>query len=243
MTPHNEARLGDYAATVLMPGDPLRATYIAKNFFTHGRKVNGVRNCAGYTGQYKGQPISVQASGMGQPSLGIYATELFDVYNVQRIIRIGTCGVFDPAIEIGDLIVPLTASSDSRMGLNLFPNSEVTPVCSPTLLEMVLACRGKINNKIHIGSLFSSDRFYHSNDQWWQAYHQAGVLGIDMETHYLYLLAMYKKRQAITINVVSDNLSTGRSLNSAERVTQTGAACELILASLFPGHHLQPLNS
>ena len=187
----------------------------------------------GYSGLYNGNLVSVQASGMGQPSLGIYATELFDFYNVQRIIRIGTCGAFIPQVNIGDLIIPLTASSDSNIGTNLFSKTEVSSVCNTTLLDLVLNCREEIASKLHIGSFFSSDRFYHDDNNWWHSYRDAGVLGIDMETHFLYLLAMHKKKQALTINVVSDNLGTGNSLSSSDRVTSTDIACKLILTSLF----------
>jgi len=237
VTPHIEAIRGDYAPTVLMPGDPRRATHIAEKFLTQVRQVNGVRNCFGYTGYYRGHRVSVQASGMGQPSLGIYATELFDLYDVHRIIRVGTCGAFDPAVELGELIVPLTASSDSQMGANLFAaGTHVAPACSFALLEAVLAFREKSSSRIRLGSLYSSGRFYQEDEHWWHPYRQAGVLGVDMETHYLYLEPMHRQRQALTINAVSDNLATGKSLSSSERVTATDATCELILASLFPTH-------
>lgn len=230
MTPHIEAKPGDYAETVLMPGDPLRAAYIAENFLENSVQVNGVRNCLGFTGWHQGQRISVQASGMGQPSLGIYATELFDNYGVQRIIRIGTCGAFQPHMALGDLVIPLSASSDSQLGKNV--GAHIAPCCSYALLEK--AVRAAQNNAInfHIGAFFASDYFYNKKNDWWHAYRDAGILGVDMETYYLYLLAMERKKQAIAINVVSDNFNHQGKLTHQERVESSKKSI-LIAEAIF----------
>lgn len=216
MTPHIEAKPGDYAETVLMPGDPLRAAYIAENFLENSVQVNGVRNCLGFTGWHKGHRISVQASGMGQPSLGIYATELFDNYGVQRIIRIGTCGAFLPNMALGDLVIPISASSDSQLGKREGLN--IAPCCTYELLEAAVKAARTHSMTFHTGAFFASDHFYNKSADWWHAYRDAGILGVDMETYYLYLLAMERNKQAITINIVSDNFNHQGKLTPQERI-------------------------
>ena len=230
MTPHIEANPGDYAETVLMPGDPLRAAYIAKNFLEDYKQVNSIRNCLGFTGYYKGHRVSVQASGMGQPSLGIYATELFDVYGVKQIIRIGTCGSFQKEISIGDLIVPLSASSDSRMGVQ---GCYISPSCSYELLKKFMSLADHYPGKVHVGSFFSSDNFYNNQSDWWRIYRNSSILGVDMETYYLYLLAMMRKCHAITINMVSDNFNFREKMNPQARVELSKMSVELLLNSIF----------
>lgn len=229
MTPHIEARPGDYAETVLMPGDPLRAAYIAENFLENSVQVNGVRNCLGFTGWHKGHRISVQASGMGQPSLGIYATELFDNYGVQRIIRIGTCGAFQPHMALGDLVIPLSASSDSQLGK--YEGIQISPCCSYQLLEKVAQTAQNNSINCHIGAFFASDHFYNKKSDWWHAYRDAGILGVDMETYYLYLLAMERNKQAITINIISDNFNHEHKLSHKERVESSKKSTLIALSS------------
>jgi purine-nucleoside phosphorylase len=232
MTPHIEAQPGAYAETVLMPGDPLRAAFIAENFLEKSEQVNSIRNCLGFTGYYKNQRISVQASGMGQPSLGIYATELFDVYSVQRIIRIGTCGSFQNHVQLGDLVVPLTASSDSQLGKNRADGAHLSSCCSYELLEKVMHTAKGYPHKVHVGSFFASDNFYDDRTNWWHAYRDAGVLGVDMETYYLYLLAMLRNRQSLTINIVSDNFNSKETLNPKARVELSSKSVQILLDAL-----------
>lgn len=231
MTPHNEANPGDYAETVLMPGDPLRAAYIAQNFFENPKQVNGIRNCLGFTGHYKGHRISTQASGMGQPSLGIYATELFDIYGVKQIIRIGTCGSFQPEISIGDLIVPMSASSDSHLGIN---GCHISPCCSHELLNKFMLAASNYPYRIHAGSFFASDNFYNSQPDWWHIYRDANILGVDMETYYLYLLAMIRKRHALTVNMVADNFNNEEKMSTQSRVELSRQSVQIVLDALFP---------
>lgn len=230
MTPHIEAEPGDYAETVLMPGDPLRAAYIASNFLEDSRQVNSIRNCLGFTGYYKGHRISVQASGMGQPSLGIYATELFDFYGVQQIIRVGTCGSFQPDIAVGDLIVPLSASSDSQLGIQ---GCHVAPCCSHSLLNKFMHVAEKYPGKVHTGSFFASDNFYNNHSDWWHIYRDANILGVDMETYYLYLLAMTRKRHALTVNMVSDNFNSQEKMSPQARIELSGKSVQILLDALF----------
>ena len=135
MTPHNNANLNDYADTVLMPGDPLRAKWIAETFFDDFKCVNTVRNCLGFTGKYKGKLVSVQASGMGQPSLGIYTHELYNIYNVANIIRVGSCGGISNDVKLGDIVIAMTASTDSWMTNNFIPGVQLSPNVDYKLLK------------------------------------------------------------------------------------------------------------
>lgn len=231
MTPHIEAKPGDYSETVLMPGDPLRAAYIAENFLGNAVQVNSVRNCLGFTGFYNGNKVSVQASGMGQPSLGIYATELFDHYGVQRIIRIGTCGAFQPHMALGDLVIPISASSDSQLGKT--EGVHIAPCCSYELLEAAVQAARNSHMAFHAGAFFASDLFYNKHSDWWHSYRNAGILGVDMETYYLYLLALERKKQAITINIVSDNFNSDKKFTHQERIESSRNSTLIALKSLF----------
>jgi purine-nucleoside phosphorylase len=219
MTPHIQASIGDYASTVLMPGDPLRAKWIADNFLQNVTQVNSVRNCLGYTGTYKEKPVSVQASGMGQASLGIYATELFKFYKVENIIRVGTCGAFDKNMTLGHMIVAMSAFTESSMSANILPNWIFNPCCDFNLLDKITCELKKTKSKYSVGAISSTDWFYKEDDAWWKTLKDYGVLGVDMETHILYLIAMKYGKSALTVNAVSDNLESGIYMNSNERQT------------------------
>ena len=201
MTPHIEAKPGDYADTVLLPGDPLRAKWIAETFFNNPVQVNGVRNCLGYTGTYKGKRISVQAGGMGMPSNSIYITELFKFYNVQTIIRVGSCGGISKDVRIGDIIAATTASTDSAMAKNLIPGFQYSPTADYELLQRFIAqCPDT-----HVGGITSNDYFYQPNEDWWKDCQQYGILAVEMETYMLYTLAAQFKRKALSVNTVADH--------------------------------------
>jgi len=217
MTPHIEAKLGDYAPVVLMPGDPLRAKWIAETFLSDVRLVNSVRNCLGYTGLYKGKLVSVQASGMGQASLGIYATELFKFYNVDSIIRVGTCGAFKDNMLLGDLVIALAATNDA--------GTSSTPHCDPSLLKRITA-------NGHRGTICSTDFFYHDTDEWWKNLAEKGVLAVDMETYLLYLLAIKYNKHALSINAVSDNLVNGAHMPAKDREVGLTTMVETVLESI-----------
>lgn len=235
MTPHIEAKLGDYSQNVLMPGDPTRAEYIAKNFLENVKLVNSIRNCLGFTGTYKGKEISIQASGMGQASLGIYATELFKFYEVENIIRVGTCGSFFDDVAVGDLVIAMTASTESNMTSNLFPsipNFIFSPCCNYNLLEGVVNTARKLNIKHHIGPITSSDHFYQEDPNWWKDLRKYGIIGVEMETHVLYYLAMKYDKKALSVNMVSDNLASKQFLSPQERATGVDHMIEVVLESL-----------
>ena len=172
MTPHIEAKPGDYADTVLLPGDPLRAKWIAETFFDNPVQVNAVRNCLGYTGTYNGKRISVQAGGMGMPSNAIYITELFKFYNVEKIIRVGSCGGIAKHVQVGDIVAATTASSDSAMGRNVIPGFQYSPSADYELLKKFT----DICPKAHVGGITSNDYFYQPSETWWHDHQAYGCL-------------------------------------------------------------------
>ena len=214
-TPHIEAKNGFYADTVLMPGDPLRAKWIAENFLEDVIKVNSVRNCFGYTGTYKGKKVSVQASGMGHASLGIYVHELYNFYNVKRIIRVGTCGGISKDVKVGDIVVAMTAFTDSSVSDNIVPGFRFSACCNFDLLQRVTS---EFKNA-HVGAICSNDYFYQPDQNWWKPLKNVGVLSVDMETAMLYTIAMRFGKSAITVDQVSDHLAGGHEYSSQERET------------------------
>ncbi len=227
-TPHIEAKIGEYHETVLMPGDPLRAKWIAENFLDDYKVVNTVRNCLGYSGTYKGKKVSVQASGMGQASLGIYAHELYDVYGVDRIIRVGSCGGISPRLKIGDIVVAMSAATDSAMTENLIPGFKLSPCCDYRSLNSYMF----FNSMAFVGQMVSNDYFYQPNPDWCQPFVDMGVLAVDMETHVLYSLAMRYNKRALSVNTVSDHLISGEEMTSMERERGLNYMIKSVLESL-----------
>ena len=230
MTPHIDAEPGDYAETVLLPGDPLRAKYIAETFFSDVKLVNSARNCLGYTGYYNGKRVSVQASGMGQPSMGIYVHELYNVYGVKNIIRVGTCGSLQSNIHIGDCVVALSAATDSRVTENLTPRFSLSPCCDYTLLSNFMD-QSK-NFTVHVGQITSNDSYYQEDDNWWKVLGNYGVMAVDMETHMLYNIASKYKKKALTVNMVSDTLCDSTSMSIIEKETGMSNIISVVLNSL-----------
>jgi len=223
-TPHIEAKKGDYAPVVLMPGDPLRAKWIAEEFLSDAHKVNGVRNCLGYTGYYNSKKISVQASGMGQPSLGIYAHELYNFYNVNTIIRVGSCGALSKDIRVGDIVVAMTAMSDTGMTKNWSPNADYQ-LLKNFVDQDLLNC--------HVGTIFSADYFYNPDPHWWKPLSESGVLAVEMEAHLLYTLAMRFGKKALAVSTVSDHLAvTSKVMSSTERQESFNIMVEAVLDSV-----------
>lgn len=229
MTPHIEAKRGDYHPIVLMPGDPLRAKWIAENFLESYHLVNEVRNCLGYSGTYKGKPISVQASGMGQPSLGIYVHELYNFYDVETIIRVGSCGGISKNVNVGDIVVALTASTDSSMTKNLISGFSISPCCDYNLLKNFV----DVCPKSHVGSIISNDYFYQPNEKWYVPMSDMGVLAVDMETHLLYTLAMSNGKKALSVNTVSDHFFSEILMSNSEKETGLNIMIEKVLESLL----------
>ena len=237
MTPHIEASKGDYAPIVLMPGDPLRAKWIAETFLDNVKQVNSVRNCLGYTGTYRRQlnqdlKVSVQASGMGQASLGIYVHELYNMYNVEKIVRVGSCGAISTKVNIGDIVVAMTASTDNAMTKDLLPGFTFCPCADYEMLDSFVK---KLDHKIkyHVGSIVSNDYFYHPNPDWWKPVKEVGILAVEMEAHVLYSLANRFGKKALAVSTVSDHLSKDtKAMTPKERETSFNDMIQNVLLSV-----------
>ena len=226
MTPHIEAKPNDYADTVLLPGDPLRAKWIAETYFDDLVQVNGVRNCLGYTGTYNDKRISVQAGGMGMPSNAIYITELFKFYNVEKIIRVGSCGGIAKHVQVGDIVAATTASTDSAMGRQLVKDFQISPSVDNELLQSFL----KHCPFAHVGSIVSNDYFYQPNEHWWKELQTYGTLAVEMETYILYTLAAQFDKKALSVNTVSDHFEyTNENMTPKERETGFSKMIEAVL--------------
>lgn len=218
-TPHITAKEGDFARTVLMPGDPLRAKYIAENFLTDAVLVNNVRGVNGYTGMYNGKRVSVMASGMGMPSMGIYSYELFKFYDVDNIIRIGTAGSLQPDLKIRDLAIAMGACTDSNYVAQYELPGTFAPIASFDLLRKAVDQAEKMGNVGYkVGNVASSDVFY-SERPTMEAWQKMGVLAVEMETAALYMNAARTGKNALTICTISDSLVTGEVTTSEERQT------------------------
>ena len=231
MTPHIEAQKGDYAEAVLLPGDPLRAKWIAETFFDKPRLVNSVRNCLGFTGTYKGKPVSVQATGMGQPSLGIYVTELLTEYGVKTLIRVGTAGGLSEKLNVRDIVIASTASTDSAMNRDVFGPYNFAPAADFGLLRAAVETAEKRGLKWHVGGIASTDVFYHPTGlKAYDALRAHGVLAVEMEAAALYTLALRHAARAVAICTISDNIVTGDKLKPDERQSSLTEMIELSLA-------------
>ncbi|MCO6541228.1 MAG: purine-nucleoside phosphorylase [Lactobacillus sp.] len=217
MSTHINAQDGDIASTVLMPGDPLRAKYIAENFLENAVCYNTVRNAYGYTGLYQGKRVSIQASGMGIPSISIYATELITEFHVKNLIRVGTCGGMSPQIHVRDVVIAQSASTDSSIINNTFGSGiYYAPTADFTMLMKAYQAAQKLNITVKVGNILSEDRFY--NDEMdRQKLIDYGVLGTEMESAALYLLAAKYQVKALGILTISNHLVTGEETTAKER--------------------------
>jgi len=220
MTPHNHAKPGDYAEAVLLPGDPLRAKWIAETFFDDARLVNSVRNCLGYTGTWKGKPVSVQASGMGQPSLAIYVHELINIYGAKTLLRVGTCGGLNAKVKVRDLILAQGASTDSAIVHGRFGAFNFAPIADFGLLRAAAEKAEAAGMTYHAGNMLSSDIFYHANGmEGYGTLPQHGVIGVEMEAAALYTLAARFGVRALAVCTMTDCLITGAEISAEERQT------------------------
>ena len=217
-TAHNTAAKGDFAKTVLMPGDPLRANFIAETFLTDAKLVNNVRGIQGYTGTYRGVPVSVMASGMGMPSMGIYSYELFQFYGVDNIIRVGSAGAMNADLKVRSLVAAQGACTDSNFAHQYQLPGTYAPIASFTLLETAVAKARELELPIAVGNVLSSDVFYDAsgeNARW----AKMGVLCAEMEAAALYCNAASTGKRALALLTISDNLVTGEALSPEERQT------------------------
>lgn len=217
-TPHISAQKDQIAKTVIMPGDPLRARFIAENFLQDAVLINSVRNMFGYTGLYKNTPVTVMGSGMGMPSIGIYSYELYNFYDVENIIRIGSIGALQEKLKLKDIIVAVGSCTDSNYAENFGLPGTFAPICSPKLYDIAVLSAKENGIDVKCGNVLSSDCFYSENaaqkNLLWK---NMGVLGIEMESAALYMNAAKSGRNALCICSVSDNVITGEELNSDDR--------------------------
>lgn len=227
-TPHITAKEGAFAKTVLMPGDPLRSKFIAENFFTEICLVNNVRGVNGYTGKYKGKDVSVMASGMGMPSMGIYSYELFNYYDVDNIIRVGSAGAIGDKVKIRDIIIALSASTNSNYGAQFNLPGTYAPTASYELVEKAVAASRKLGIEPFVGNVFSSDTFYDDSGSL-KSWQKMGVLAVEMEAAALYMNAARAGKNALAICTVSDCPFTGEACTAEERQTSFVKMIELAL--------------
>ena len=227
-TPHIEATLGEIEKTVIMPGDPLRAKFIADNFLENVKCFNTVRNILGFTGTYNGKAVSVMASGMGMPSMGIYSYELFNFYNVENIIRIGTAGALHDGIKLMDLVLASGACTDSNYAHQYELPGTYSAISDYSLLEKAVEKAKEKNLSYHVGNVLSSDLFYHADnkaDKWIKM----GCLATEMESYALFANAAYAGKKALTLLTVSDSLVSNEETTAEEREKTFTAMMEVAL--------------
>jgi len=229
MSIHIGAKPGAIAETVLLPGDPLRAKFIAENFLEDAVGYNEVRGMYGFTGFYKGERISVQGTGMGIPSISIYVNELITQYGVKRLIRTGTCGSLQENVKVKDVILAMAVSHDSNINAQRFPGMTYAPTADFALLQQAYAAAAKLGIKPKVGNVLTSDTFYHDDPDYWKRWAAYGVLAVEMETAGLYTLAAKYGVQALTIVTVSDHLVTGEATTGEERQTMFMQMMNIVL--------------
>ena len=228
-TAHNNAKANDFAKTVLMPGDPLRAKYIAETYLENPRQVTAVRNMFGYTGTYKGKEISVMGGGMGMPSIGIYSYELFNFYGVDQIIRIGSAGALQDHIKVMDVVIGMGACTDSNYAYQYGLPGTFAPIADYELMNKAIETAKRQGTNVVVGNVVSSDVFYNAdptvNDRW----RSMGVLAVEMEAVALYMNAAKAKKKALCMLTISDHIYTGEALCAEDRQLGFGKMMEIAL--------------
>lgn len=230
MSVHISAQPGEIAESILLPGDPLRAKWIAENFFEDPVQYNAVRNMFGYTGFVNDKRVSVQGTGMGAPSIGIYAYELFNDYGVQKAIRVGTSGGLPPT-KLRDVVIAISASTDSKINRRTYGDLDIAPAASYELLEKAVAKARQMNISHHVGMIASGDLFYDETDSL-EHWKRLGILALEMETSQLYTLAAKFRRQALSIVTVSDMMDGSDHTSAEERESGFRNMIELALAAI-----------
>lgn len=228
-TPHINASKGDFAPIVLMPGDPLRAKYIAYTFLKNVKEITNVRNMLGYTGTYKGKRISIMGHGMGIPSCSIYAIELIKFFDVKKIIRVGSCGGIQDNINIKDVVIAIAASTDSKVNRIRFRNHDLSASADYNLLENAIIVSKKSNIDVKVGNIFTSDSFYNTDTKMMKTLKKYNFLGVEMEAAGLYGLAIEYGIQALCICTVSDHVFKKEEITSEEREKSFNEMCLLAL--------------
>ena len=234
-TPHINATPKDFAKTVLMPGDPLRAKFIAENFLENARLVNNVRGIQGYTGEYKGKNVSVMASGMGMPSIGIYSYELFKFFDVENIIRVGSAGAINPDIKVRDIVVGMGACTNSNFAHQYNLPGTFAPICSFDILKTCTQTADEMGISVRVGNVYSSDIFYNDEEtlppemRTAALFGKMGVMAVEMEAAALYMNAARLNKNALAICTISDHILTGEATSSEERQNSFTEMMELAL--------------
>ena len=234
-TPHIKATPEDFAETVLMPGDPLRAKFIAETFLTDARLVNNVRGIQGYTGMYEGTPVSVMASGMGMPSIGIYSYELFNFFGVENIMRIGSAGAMNEKIRVRDIVMGMGACTNSNFAHQYHLPGDFAPICSYRMLRTCVETAEEMGARYHVGNILSSDTFYNDVEGVPEvflsqaAWGKMGVMAVEMEAAALYMNAARCGKNALAICTISDHLITGEATTAEERQNSFTEMMELAL--------------
>ena len=228
-TKHMNAAPGDFAETVLMPGDPLRAQYIADTYLEDVRRVNDVRNMWGFTGTYQGEAVSVMAHGMGIPSASIYCTELITEYGVKRVIRVGSCGTSHPDVKLRDIVIGMGASTDSSVNRMRFGGYDYAALASFDLVQKAVAAAERHKVRYHVGNIFSADLFYTPDPDMFETMAKYNVYGIEMEAAGIYPIAAENDAEALAICTVSDDIPSGAALSAEERQSTFD---EMILVAL-----------
>ena len=233
MTIHIGAEKNEIAETVLLPGDPYRAKWAAQEFLNDVDNVNDVRGMLGFTGTWKGHRVTIQGSGMGMPSLSIYANELIRDYDVKTLIRIGSCGGMQPHVAIRDIIIAMTATTITSPSSSIFREVNFAPCADYGLLAAAVTAASERGTVPHVGGIYSSDTFYAERPDLDEQMVRHGVLGVEMEAAELYTLAARHKRRALAILTVSDHLQTGEALPSKDRESSFGEMVEIALQAAF----------
>lgn len=232
-TKHMNAAPGDFAETVLMPGDPLRAQYIAEKYLDNARRVTDVRNMWGFTGEYKGRPISIMAHGMGIPSVSIYCTELITEYKVKRVIRVGSCGTTHPDVKLRDVLIAMGASTDSNVNRMRFGGYDLAALATFSLVQNAVKVAEAENVSYHVGNIFSADLFYTPDPDMFETMAKYNVLGVEMEAAGIFAIAAEHNVESLAICTVSDDIRTGEALSTEDRQNTFD---EMILIALETAH-------
>ncbi len=219
ITPHNGAKPGDFAKTVLMPGDPLRAKFIAETYLKDPQLVTGIRNVYGYTGTYEGKRVSVMASGMGIPSIGIYSYELFHFFDVDSIIRVGSAGAYHPDLRLFDIVIGMGACTNSNYAAQFNLPGTFAPIADFGLVKKAVDACEAIGARYMVGNLMSSDVFYGDDPEAWKSWRKMGVLAVEMEAAALYMNAARCGKKALSIDTISDIIGTHEETTPEQRQT------------------------
>lgn len=228
-TPHNSANKGDIAKTVLLPGDPLRAKFIADTFLTDVKQFNSVRNMFGYTGYYKGKKVSVMGSGMGMASLAIYVSELYTQYDVEQVIRIGSAGSYTADIKVFDVVIAQGACTNSNFAVQYDLPGTFSAIGDFGLLKKAYDKANEMKVPVHVGNIYSSDIFYDAQPESWKKWAALGCMCVEMETYALYCLAAYYHKKALTILTISDSFISHKVTTAEQRQSSFTQMMEIAL--------------